>query len=114
MQYYPQHYFGFAVDGTVAERLQLNEAFDNYEMSYEEEDFFDGFEEKYGVLPESVRLFDYDESEAIRDLCGFEWDRPYVLFEDYQEGTPDWEKLSEILEEEDVSIDYGNWSEEEN
>ena len=37
MQYYPQHYFGFAVNGTVAEKLQLNEAFDTYEMSYDEE-----------------------------------------------------------------------------
>ena len=50
MQYYPQHYFGFAVDGIVAERLQLNEAYDNYEMSYEENDFFDGFEDLQGIL----------------------------------------------------------------
>ena len=51
MQYYPQHYYGFAVDNNIAEKLQLNEAFDNYEMSYEENDFFDGFEEKYGIEP---------------------------------------------------------------
>ena len=35
MQYYPQHYYGFAVDGDVAEKLQLTEAYDEYEMSYD-------------------------------------------------------------------------------
>ena len=40
MQYYPQHYFGFAVDSTIAEKLQLTEAFDSYEMTYDEDGFF--------------------------------------------------------------------------
>ena len=43
MQYYPQHFFGFSIDGQTAEKLQLTEAFDTYEMSYEEEKFFEGF-----------------------------------------------------------------------
>ena len=31
MQYYPQHYYGFAVDDDVAEKLELNEAFNTYQ-----------------------------------------------------------------------------------
>ena len=43
-------------------------------------------------------------------MNGFEWDKTYVLFEDYQENTPDWEKMVDVLEEEDVNINYGSWA----
>ena len=48
MQYYPQHFFGFPIDASTAEKLQLTEAFDTYEMSYEEESFFESAWSKWG------------------------------------------------------------------
>jgi len=114
MRFFSKERKGFAIDPDLAEALDLLEEYLAWEEEHTCISFCSAFEEKYGVLPEAVKLFDYDEVDTIKDLCGFEWDRSYVLFEDYQEGTADWEKLAEILEEEDVSIDYGNWSEEEN
>ena len=51
MHYYPQHFLGFVVNEEVAEQLELTEAFNIYEMSYDEDEFFDQFEDRFGIPP---------------------------------------------------------------
>ena len=111
MQYCPQHYLGFAVDGEVAEKLQLNEAFDAYEMSYDEEDFFDGFEEKYGIEPYKFADTTYARGGYVQGLIGFDWDKTYVCFAPSQAGDDKWDKMISALQECGVIVEEGKWSE---
>ena len=111
MQYYPQHYYGFAVDNNVAEKLQLNEAFDNYEMSYDEGAFFDGFEERYGVEPYKFADTTYERGGYVQGLSGFDWDKTYVCFDPTQTGDDRWNKMITALEEVGIFVEEGHWSE---
>jgi len=111
LQYYPQHYFGFAVDNSVAEKLQLTEAFDSYEMSYDEDGFFDQFEEKFGVGPYKFTDTTYDRGGYVQGLSGFDWDKIYVCFDPTQVGDDRWEKMLTTLKDVDILIQEGHWSE---
>ena len=111
MQYYPQHYFGFAVDGAVAEKLQLNEAFDTYEMSYDEEGFFDGFEKKFGIEPYKFADTTYERGGYVQGLSGFEWDKTYICFDPTQTGDDKWTSMLETLQALDIVVEEGYWSE---
>tara|TARA_R110000824_G_scaffold142003_7_gene308905 strand:- start:10 stop:351 length:342 start_codon:yes stop_codon:yes gene_type:complete len=111
MHYYPQHYFGFAVDGKVAEKLQLNEAYDTYEMSYDEEPFFDGFEAKFGVEPYKFADTTYQRGGYVQGLTGFEWDKTYICFMPTQAGDDRWEQMLEVLSTFNISVEEGYWSE---
>ena len=111
MQYYPQHFFGFAVDGSVAEKLQLNEAYDTYEMSYDEEGFFSGFEDKFGIEPYKFADTTYERGGYVQGLSGFEYDKTYVCFDPTQAGGSKWPQMLEALEELDIVVEEGRWSE---
>ena len=111
MQYYPQHYYGFAVDGEVAEKLQLNEAYDTYEMSYDEEGFFEGFEKKFGIEPYKFADTTYERGGYVQGLSGFDYDKTYLCFAPSQTGGDKWAQMLETLEELDITIEEGRWSE---
>jgi len=111
MQYYPQHYFGFAVDNNVAERLQLNEAFDTYEMSYDENAFFEGFEKKFGIEPFKFADTTYERGGYVQGLSGFGWDKTYICFDPTQTGDKKWDQLLAALHEMDIDVEEGRWSE---
>ena len=111
MHYHPQHFFGFVVDCETAEKLQLTEAFDMYEMSYEENDFFDQFVEKFGIEPYKFADTTYECGGYVQGLTGFEWDKTYICFAPTQTGDDKWKKMLSALEELDVTIEEGRWSE---
>ena len=110
MQYFPQHYFGFAVDGDVAEKLQLNEAFDTYEMSYDEEAFFDGFQKRYGVEPYKFADTTYERGGYVQGLSGFDWDSTYLCFHPATTSGEKWNSMVEVLNDLGIEIDEGRWS----
>ena len=111
MQYCPQHYFGFAVDNDIAEKLQLNEAFDEQEMSYDEGDFFDGFQDKFGVEPYKFADTTYERGGYVQGLTGFDWDKTYVCFAPSQVGGQKWKEMAQTLENLGVALKEGKWSE---
>jgi len=111
MQYYPQHYYGFEVNDTVADQLQLAEAFDTYEMSYDEESFFEGFEKKFGIEPYKFADTTFERGGYVQGLTGFEWDKTYLCFATTQAGDDRWEKMLETLNDVGIDIEEGHWSE---
>jgi len=111
LQYYPQHYYGFVVDNDVARRLELAEAYDVYEMSYDEEHFFEGFQEKYGVEPYKFADTTYERGGYVQGLNGFEWDKTYICFAPSQAGDDRWNKMLFALEEAGILMQEGKWSE---
>ena len=111
MHYHPQHFFGFALDTDTAEKLELTEAFNVYEMSYEENDFFDQFVEKFGIEPYKFADTTYERGGYVQGLTGFEWDKTYICFAPTQTGDDKWKKMLSVLEELDVTVEEGRWSE---
>ena len=111
MQYYPQHYYGFVVDNNVAESLQLNEAYDTYEMSYDEDPFFEGFEEKFGIEPFKFADTTFERGGYVQGLSGFDWDKVYLCFDPTQTGDDKWQKMLSSLKEIGIDIEEGRWSE---
>ncbi len=110
MQFYPQHYYGFAVDSDIADRLQLNEAFDTYEMSYDEETFFEQFQEKFGIEPYKFADTTYERGGYVQGLSGFDWDKTYVCFDPSQVGDEKWQTMMIALSDAGVDIEEGHWS----
>ena len=111
MHYYPQHYFGFAVDDIIADRLQLNEAFDTYEMSYDEDAFFEEFEDKYGIEPFKFADTTYERGGYVQGLSGFDWDKIYVCFDPTQAGDDKWHMMLSALRDIGIDVKEGRWSE---
>tara|TARA_B100000287_G_scaffold434833_1_gene500565 strand:- start:153 stop:494 length:342 start_codon:yes stop_codon:yes gene_type:complete len=111
MQFYPQHYYGFVVDENVAEKLQLNEAYDTYEMSYDEEPFFDEFESKFGIEPYKFADTTYERGGYVQGLTGFDWDKTYVCFDPSQAGDDKWNRMITTLSEAGIDVEEGRWSE---
>tara|TARA_B100001250_G_C19777860_1_gene780436 strand:+ start:1387 stop:1728 length:342 start_codon:yes stop_codon:yes gene_type:complete len=111
MQFYPQHYYGFIVNEEIAERLKLNEAYDTYEMSYDEEPFFNEFESKFGIEPYKFADTTYERGGYVQGLSGFEWDKTYLCFDPSQVGDDKWEKMLINLSDMGVDVAEGHWSE---
>jgi len=110
MQYYPQHFFGFSIDNEIAERLQLTEVYDSYEMSYDEEGLFEGFEDKFGIDPYKLADTTYERGGYVQGLSGFDWDKTYVCFHPSTTAGAKWQKMVEALEALDIVIEEGRWS----
>jgi hypothetical protein len=110
MQFYPQHFIGFAVNEEVAEQLQLTEAFNSYEMSYEEDDFFDQFESKFGVVPYKFTDTTYEKGGYVQGLQGFDWDSVYVCFHPATAGDKKWDNMASQLEKLGIPLNEGRWS----
>ena len=113
MQFYPQNRKGFIINEDVAEQLGVLEEYLIWENDYDEEILLERFEELHNVLPDRLRSFEWRRGGEVQGLQGFEYDVPYLVFnddvaEDYKE---DWENLSALLEENDVEVVDGFWSE---
>ena len=113
MQFYPQSSAGFVIDHELAEVFGLEDEFLVWESDWDDCDFIEEFEAKYGLLPDSLKWFEYEHGGYIQGLEGFEYDAAYVLFDEtLEEQDPEkWQQLVELLEEHDVSMDTGTWSE---
>jgi len=110
MHHSPQHYLGFILDSTVAAKLQLTEAFDAYEVSYDEDGFFEGFENKYGIEPYKFTDTTYERGGYVQGLQGFKWDNTYVCFHPASAGDDKWNTMVSELEELGIPIEEGRWS----
>tara|TARA_Y100000593_G_scaffold63576_1_gene117499 strand:+ start:1889 stop:2230 length:342 start_codon:yes stop_codon:yes gene_type:complete len=110
MQYYPQHYYGFIVDNSVAELLDLSEAYDAYEMAYDEEQFFDQFENKFGVSPYQFTDTTYERGGYVQGLQGFDWDSTYVCFHPATAGDEKWNNMISKLQKLGIPMEEGRWS----
>ena len=111
MQYSPQHYFGFVIDNEVAEKLKLDEAFDLYEMSYDDEPFFEGFRANYGIEPYRFADTTYQRGGYVQGLTGFEWDKVYLCFAATQAGDVRWDKMVQNLSYSGINVVEGHWAE---
>mgnify|MGYP004007610241 CR=1 FL=1 len=111
MNLYPQHYFGFEVNNATVKRLELIEAFDIYELSLNEEDFFDTFEEKFGVYPYAFTDTTVGPGSYIQSLKGFKQNSTYICFHPATAGDDKWENMVSLLEKADICIQEGTWSE---
>jgi len=80
-------------------------------MSYDEDAFFDGFEDKYGIEPYKFTDTTYERGGYVQGLSGFDWDKVYVCFDPTQTGDDKWQKMIDSLNEVDVDIEEGHWSE---
>ena len=110
MHFFPQHFLGFAVDEEVAEQLDLIEAYNTYEMSYDEDDFFDQFESKFGITPYQFTDTTYERGGYVQGLQGFEWDNTYVCFHPATAGDEKWKNMVTKLEQLGIPIYEGRWS----
>tara|TARA_R110000824_G_scaffold67912_4_gene175894 strand:+ start:2519 stop:2860 length:342 start_codon:yes stop_codon:yes gene_type:complete len=110
MQYYPQHFFGFVIDNQTAEKLQLTEVYETYEMSYDEEGFFERFEERFGIDPYKLADTTYERGGYVQSLSGFDWDKTYVCFHPASTGDDKWQKMVSALQELGIPVEEGKWS----
>ena len=110
MHYYPQHFLGFVVNEEVAEQLELTEAFNIYEMSYDEDEFFDQFEDRFGIPPYQFTDTTYHKGGYVQGLQGFNWDSTYVCFHPATAGDEKWNNMVSQLEEIGISMHEGRWS----
>ena len=101
---------GFIVDNEVAGHLQLTEAFDTYEMSYDEDSFFDKFEESFGIAPYKFADTTYERGGYVQGLEGFEWDTTYICFHPASVGDAKWENMISKLDTMGISMEEGRWS----
>ena len=113
MQFYPMRKKGFIFNEDVAEELGILNEYRMYQDDFDYDPLIEVFNEKFGVEPEYPKHFKWERGGYVQGLQGFEYDVPYLVFcddvaEDYKE---DWEKLSDFLEENDVEIVDGFWSE---
>lgn len=109
MRYYPKSAVGFEINNTVAETLGLLEQWEEWDGEWYDSNFGYEFEEKYGVAPTAVIEFRERKGSEISGLTGFANDSTYVLFDEDEEGEA-WEKLVEVLEENDIALEDGSWS----
>ena len=113
MEYYPQRNKGFAIDYDLAEELEIADEFLEWEEGSNDAALLEIFEEKYGVEPEKVTLFEYARGGYVQGLQGFDYDATYVLFDTHTETTnpEEWDNLISILEDKDVDVIEGSWAE---
>jgi hypothetical protein len=109
MRYYPKSAVGFEINNTVAETLGLLEQWEEWDGEQYDSEFGYEFEEKYGITPQRVVKFYERKGGEISGLSGFTDGSTYVLFDEDESGEA-WEKLVETLEENDIELEEGSWS----
>lgn len=109
MRYYPKRAVGFEINMSVAETLGLLEQWEEWDGEQFDSEFGYEFEEKHGVTPTRVITFTNSRGGEISGLEGFANGSTYVLFDENERGES-WEKLLELLEENDVELEDGSWS----
>jgi hypothetical protein len=111
MQYHVVQKKGFPIDTDLASELKLLDEFLLWEEQKDPEEFCAEFENKFGLVPENLLRFQYDREGCVHGLEGFEWDKTYVVFDDEVEDLEEWQLLDEILNEQDVFLEEGEWRE---
>ena len=113
MNFYLQSGKGFAIDHELAEDIDLLDEYVIWATEEDEAPLLTAMEEKYGLLPEKVKYFEYIRHGEIQDLEGFDYDSTYILFDESteEENLNEWNNLRTILDEHDVIITQGEWSE---
>jgi hypothetical protein len=109
MRYYPKSAVGFEINMTVAETLGLLEQWEEWDGEQFDSEFGYEFEEKYGVTPSRVITFEDSRGGEISGLTGFTNGSTYVLFDEDESGEA-WDKLVEIIEQSDITLEDGSWS----
>jgi hypothetical protein len=109
MRYYPKSAVGFEINNTVAETLGLLEQWEEWDGEQYDSEFGYEFEEKHGVTPSRVVTFEDSRGGEISGLTGFTTGSTYVLFDEDESGEA-WDKLVETLEENDIELEEGSWS----
>jgi hypothetical protein len=113
MQFYPQSSNGFVMDYELADCFGFLDEFLIWESEEDELPFVEVFEKSFGLLPEGIKIFEYVHGGHIYGLEGFESDATYILFdESLEDSNPvEWARLTDFLEEQDVTMDAATWSE---
>jgi hypothetical protein len=111
MQYHIVQKKGFPIDTDLASELNLLDEYLIWEEQSDPEEFCTEFENKFGLIPESLLYFEYNTEGAIQNLEGFEWDRAYVVFDEDIEEAEEWERFDDILNEQDIFLEEGEWQE---
>jgi hypothetical protein len=111
MQYHTVQRKGFRIDTDLASELDLLDEYLIWEEQSDPEEFCMQFENKFGVIPENLLYFEYDREGFVQNLEGFEWEKAYVVFDGDMEELEGWNKLDEILNEQDVLFEEGEWRE---
>ena len=113
MQYYPMRKKGFIFNEDVAEQLGLLEEYKLYQEDYDYDPLNEAFNEKFGVEPEYPKHFEWEKGGYVQGLQGFDWDVEYLLFDDWsiEQSADAWDKFTTTMEEMDIEIFEGSWSE---
>ena len=102
---------GFPIDTDLAAEFNLLDEFLLWEEQKDSGEFCVEFENKFGVYPEDLFHFEYNNDGYVQELEGFEWDKTYVIFDEVPESSVELQKLDEILEEQDITLEEGEWLE---
>jgi hypothetical protein len=109
VRYYPKDAKGFKIDDFVAQDLGIEECWGEWDGEQFDSDLAYEIEEKLGVYPYRIVKFEDSRGGEITGLTGFENGETYVLFGSGEDGEA-WEKLEALLEEKDISVESGSWS----
>lgn len=109
MRYCPKNAKGFKINDFVAEDLGIEECWGEWDGEQFDSDLAYEIEEKLGVYPYRIIKFEESRGGEITGLEGFDNGSTYVLFEEDESGEA-WDKLEEMLEEKDITIESGAWS----
>ena len=113
MEYYPQRKKGFIFNEDVADQLGILEEYQIYQNDYDYDPLIEVFNQKFGVEPEYPKYFKWEKGGYVQGLQGFDWDTEYLLFDTYveQQYPDEWDKFINSLEEMDIDLIEGSWSE---
>jgi len=111
MHYHIVQKKGFPIDTDLASELDLLDEFLLWEEQEDAEEFCNQFEDRYGITPESLLHFEYSTDGHVKNLEGFEWDKTYVVFDEEIQDSDVWDHLDEVLNEQDVFLEEGEWRE---
>ena len=113
MQYYPQRSKGFAIDYDLAEELGIEDEYLEWEEAQNDMPLLETIEDKFGVEPERITVFEYSKGGYVQSLQGFDYDATYVLFDTNAEKCQpeNWDNLINFLEEKDIDVIEGSRAE---
>ena len=113
MEYYPQRKKGFIFNEDVADELGILEEYQIYQNDYDYDPLIEVFNQKFGVEPEYPKHFKWERGGYVQGLQGFDLDTEYLLFDDWvvEQCPEEWDKFITIMEEMDIDVIEGSWSE---
>ena len=100
---------GIEMNDDVAASFDLSKEWENWDGEQYESTFCDIFENKHGIRPTWIMEFHSSRGAEISGLRGFNDCATYLLFQSDEERDL-LDSLSEILDENDIEIERGSWS----